>query len=103
MLGAFLNERRLRIPRGLAEVYRSAEAQSLQEYLYWPDRPVDQVNSLDWALALLRDAATPPPANYLPLLPVDEMSIACVRCSPRDVPEDTAGVVRRAANARNRH
>jgi len=94
MLQAFLNERRLQMPRGLTEVYDSPEARSLHSYIYWPNRSDEETNSLGWALQLLRDASTPPPDNYLPLLPVDEMSIACLACAPLGVPDDVPSVVR---------
>jgi hypothetical protein len=94
MLGAFLNERGLRMPSAVAEMYRSTEARSLEPYIYWPDRPASDTNSLDWALNLLREAATPPPDHYLPIMPVDDMSVACVPCARRDGGADTPVVMR---------
>jgi len=93
MLSAFLNERGLQMPQGLMEVYESPEARSLDALIYWPNRPDSSVNSLGWALRQLRESATPPPDNYLPLLPVDEMSIACFPCSALGASNDN-GVVR---------
>jgi hypothetical protein len=93
MLNAFLNERGLQMPKGLMEVYSSPEARNLEGLIYWPNRPDSNLNSLGWALRQLRDATTPPPHNYLPLLPVDDLSIACLPCSPLGAPYDY-GVVR---------
>ena len=93
MLSAFLNERGLQMPQGLMEVYESPEARSLDALIYWPNRPDSSVNSLGWALRQLRESLTPPPDNYLPLLPVDEMSIACFPCSALGASNDN-GVVR---------
>ena len=94
MLNVFLNERGLQLPPGLSDIYASPEARSLDSYIYWPDKDEADCNSLGWALRLLRDATTPPPNNYLPLLPVDEMSIACVVCNPVDDSNDVTSVVR---------
>jgi hypothetical protein len=94
MLGAFLNERGLRMPSAVAEMYRSAVARSLEPYIYWPDRPASDINSLDWALSVLREAAVPPPDHYLPIMPVDDMSVACVPCARRDGGPDIPGVMR---------
>ena len=94
MLEEFLKARGLQVPRELTAVYASPEARSLRSYIYWPDRGDEEVSSLGWALRLLREAAMPPPDNYLPLLPVDEMSIACLACAPRDVPDELPVVVR---------
>ncbi len=58
--------------------YESADANALRQYVYWPDGAASQRNSLEWALMLLREAVVPPPENYLPIMPVDELSIACV-------------------------
>ena len=58
--------------------YESADANALRQYVYWPDGAAAQRNSLEWALTLLREAVVPPPDNYLPIMPVDELSIACV-------------------------
>lgn len=58
--------------------YESAEANALRQYVYWPDGAVADRNSLEWALMLLREAVVPPPENYLPIMPVDELSIACI-------------------------
>ena len=56
----------------------------------------DSTVSLDWALDLLDDGVMRPPPNLLPLLPVDDGSIACVICAPTDNPEaeGAGGVVR---------
>jgi hypothetical protein len=94
MLNVFLNERGLQMPKGLMEIYSSPEARSLEGLIYWPNRPDSNLNSLAWALRQLRDATTPPPDNYLPLLPVDDLSIACLPCSPLGVPYDDYGVAR---------
>ena len=91
---AFLSERGLYFPRSLESVYASAEADGLAAYIYWPAGQVDEVNSLRWALQLLEGGATAPPDNYLPLMPVDEMSIACVVCSPKEIADESPMVVR---------
>ena len=73
-------ERGLIVPRGLSGLLHSNVAISLDGLLYRPDVPDGEPNSLAWALELLGDAAVPPPPNLLPLLPVDDASIACAVC-----------------------
>ena len=58
--------------------YESDNAQALKPYIYWPHESGKNRNSLGWALALLKDAATAPPGSYVPIMPVDELSIACI-------------------------
>lgn len=58
--------------------YESEDAIALRPYIYWPDGSAGQRNSIEWALTLLRDSAVPPPGNYVPIMPVDDLSMACV-------------------------
>lgn len=58
--------------------YKSENAQALKPYIYWPHESGKKRNSLEWAVALLKDAATAPPDSYVPIMPVDELSIACI-------------------------
>lgn len=62
----------------LRAFYESADAYKLRQYVYWQDGAAGQRNSLEWALTLLREAVVSPPESYLPIMPVDELSIACV-------------------------
>jgi hypothetical protein len=48
--------------------------------LYRPDVSGQQPNNLNLALEMLGDAEKPPPGNLLPILPVDDASIACAVC-----------------------
>lgn len=75
-------ERGLIAPPGLDGLLKTSVAGSLDGLLYRPDLPAEDSRSLAWALDLLGDAAIPPPPNLLPLLPVDDASIACAVCQP---------------------
>lgn len=81
-------------PQTLLKAYLSSEAVSLGPLLYWPDINDSRANTLDFGLALLGDAFQPPPPHFLPLLPVDDMSIACVVCSPSDSEDESTPIVR---------
>jgi len=58
--------------------HQSEDANAMRQFIYWPNGEVDQRNSRRWALTLLGNASVPPPDNYLPIMPVDELSMACV-------------------------
>lgn len=78
----FCTANELIAPPGLTAVLASDVATRLDGLLYRPDRAADSPPSLRWALDLLNDAAQAPPPNLLPLVPVDDASIACVVCAP---------------------
>ncbi len=77
---AYLGERGLVAPRVLTEIYDSRAAKDLEKYIYWPGGAEGVANSLSWATGLLANSFHPFPPNYLPLLPVDDLSLACVAC-----------------------
>lgn len=77
---SFFIERGLHEPKGISTLQDMAEGRFLKPYIYWPSIDVDKENSLAWALDVLSKATTPPPSNYLPILPVDDASVACVVC-----------------------
>lgn len=62
----------------LQSFYASDDALAIQEIIYWPDGPSDRRNTVSWARSMLQDAAVPPPEHYVPVMPVDDLSIACV-------------------------
>lgn len=80
----FCASRAVVLPEGLTDVLGSDVGARLHGLLYRPDAVGEEIASLQWALALLSDAAQPPPPNLLPLLPVDDASIACVICAEVD-------------------
>lgn len=81
--------RGLRAPPGLSTVLSNGIADHLKRLLYRPDRSPDQETSLEWARGLLNDACQPAPENLLPLLPVDDCSLACAVCASQDEHPDT--------------
>lgn len=78
----------LRLPDGIAEMLDGPVGRGLHGLVYWPGGDPGQANSLATGGRLLGDAVWEAPDNYLPLLPVDEESIACVICARAD--EDDA-------------
>ena len=62
----------------LKSFYESMDAAAVREFIYWPGVASNRTNSIEWARSLLRDAAIPPPEHYVPIMPVDDLSIACV-------------------------
>jgi len=86
-------KRGLIAPAGLTEFLLTDFANRLNELLYRPNlESRRQALSLDWAFDLLKDSAITPPPNLLPLLPVDESSIACAVCDEADGSESSADV-----------
>jgi hypothetical protein len=83
---SFCDERGLRPPESLAPVLSDGTVRDrLGNLIYWSGAPSSRQNSLDWGLSLLADAVMPAPPSLLPLLPVDDASIACVVCLPLEV------------------
>lgn len=80
-------------PPGLTEFLNTQLAKRLEGLLYRPDAAKDKPRSLDWAFDLMNDSVDVPPPNLLPLLPVDESSIACVVCSGEGEPQDAQAKV----------
>jgi hypothetical protein len=75
-----LGPMRLRLPEGIADVLDGPVGRELHGLVYWPGGDPGQANSLATGGRLLGDAVWAAPDNYLPLMPVDEESIACVVC-----------------------
>jgi hypothetical protein len=94
-LGDYLERRGLVAPRPLEEIYESRAAKDLERYIYWPGGAEGVANSLSWATSLLANSFHPFPSNYLPLLPVDDLSFACVVCGTKDDPDTGVEEVRR--------
>lgn len=80
MYERFCYERGLRIPTGVARRLRGEVGVALDQLVYWPDGDPRSLNSLEYGLTLLADSIHPAPENLLPLLPVDDRSIACAVC-----------------------
>lgn len=78
---AVLDPMGLRLPDGVAEILGGPIGRDLHGLIYWPGGQPSQANSLAAGQRLLGDAVWDAPENYLPLLPVDEESIACVVCA----------------------
>jgi hypothetical protein len=76
-------QRGLRWPTGLSAQLTGAAGVALRELIYWPDGEPTSLNSLSYGLALLSEAVYRAPDNLLPLLPVDDRSIACIVCVPQ--------------------
>lgn len=90
----YCRSRGLIAPSGLTGLLTSDVATILDGLLYRPDVPAVEPPSLAWALDRLHEGISDPPMNLLPLLPVDDASIACAICASRDDPEfDDAGHV----------
>lgn len=77
-------ERGLAVPPGLAEFFASDSATSLDGLLYRPDLPADDPSSLASAVQMIEDGAHEPFLQLLPLIPIDDLSVACVICPPAD-------------------
>ena len=89
-------ERGLAAPTGLSDLLNSGLTADLDGLLYRPDVSDGGPTSLSRALDILRDAVLPAPYNPLPLLPVDDASIACAICAPLEDPDarNTGRVIR---------
>lgn len=74
--------RNLHVPDGIWRELSGPAGAKLKELIYWPDGDGARQNSLGYGLALLEDSIDEPPANLLPLMPIDERSIACAVCLP---------------------
>ncbi len=77
---SFCNKRGLRWPAGVSSLLRGKVGNHLRDLIYWPNGDADQRNSLAFGLRLLDSAIDRPPANLIPLVPVDDRSIACAVC-----------------------
>lgn len=71
----------LRLPDGVAQMLEGQVGRDLRSLVYWPGGDPRQANSLSTGGRLLGDAVWEAPDNYLPILPVDEESIACLVCA----------------------
>ncbi len=96
---AFCAEHGLRVPERLQAALSQGVGEHLAPLLYSPVGGSDQANSLAWALEMLRESVIPPPPNHLPLIPVDDVSIACAVCpsvdhSGRELEDESCEVVR---------
>lgn len=80
----FCRERDLRWPAGVPRVLAGRAGRELDALIYWPQGDPGDANSLAHAVRLLESAVMPPPPNLLPLIPVDERSIACASCVTHD-------------------
>lgn len=76
----FCDRRGLRWPAGVSRLLRGPVGSRLKRLIYWPDGNPDEPNSLEFGLKLLEGAIRIPPSNLVPLLPVDDRSIACAVC-----------------------
>lgn len=86
----FFERRGLGCPPGLLDAVLGESGQELRNLIYWPDGPPEKENSLTHALDVLASSFIPAPENFLPLLPVDDSSIACVVCNFADEDADDA-------------
>ncbi|MAD80956.1 MAG: hypothetical protein CMJ50_08965 [Planctomycetaceae bacterium] len=86
--------RSLRGPAALAEILSGKYPKTLNRLVY--DLGSDNAQDLPWALDVLETAATPAPAELIPVMPVDERSFACVVCKEPSGPQplDFGRVVR---------
>lgn len=78
----------LAIPDGLPALLATKLGSDLNGLIYWPGADERNANSLAAAGRLLDQAFWPPPENLLPLLPVDDRSIACAVCTFEEEPEE---------------
>lgn len=82
-------ERILRVvpPDNLDDAYaRSPEI--VRDLLYRPGLPSDRPPSIEWVMGLAEKSAWPLPDNLVPVLAVDDESLACVVTSPIGQPPD---------------
>lgn len=82
----FVQERQVVLPAGLLEFMESRAARQIETKIYWSGGSTRSSNSLASGIQLLANAFEAPPPNLLPLLAVDDASIACVICAPIDAP-----------------
>ena len=99
MIGSFLTRytplQGLEIPEGLQRALTSVAPAGLEALVYRARPPDDRPPALAWALGLLRTAAQSAPRNLVPLMPVDERSLACVVCAPAEASGAPVGTVLR--------
>ncbi len=74
--------RGLRMPEALERALTSVPPAGLEALIYRARPPDNRPPALSWALGVLRTAAQPAPRNLVPLMPVDDRSLACVVCTP---------------------
>ena len=72
--------RRLELPKELRAALTTCSVGPLHGLIYCITPPDDLPPSLAWAKALLSTAKQVPPENLVPLMPVDDRSLACVVC-----------------------
>lgn len=90
----FLDE--LELPDEFEQALATCPTESLQGLVYRAAPPYDRPPSIAWANVLLNTAKHPPPVALVPLMPLDDRSLACVVCSQRGAarPADFGLVVR---------
>lgn len=66
----------------LTAFYESQVATELRSLIYWPDARYEGTRTINWAHDLLRDAHDPPPYDLVPVMPVDDLSLACISRVP---------------------
>ena len=89
----FCAERAVIVPNSVTDLLKGDFGTRLDGLSYRSDADANDISSLAWALALLHDSAQPPPPTLLPLLPVDDASIACLICAAADDAPASAGQV----------
>lgn len=87
----FCRERDVRWPAGLPRVLAGRTGRELDALIYWPQGDPGNANSLAHAVRLLESAVIPAPPHLLPLMPVDERSIACAACVTHEQWRDPRG------------
>ena len=83
------------IPEAAMAAIRGQIPTNLRGLVYQLAAPQDRPPGLAWAIRALHGATQRPPVNFLPLMPVDDRSFACVVCrTTGDHPERVGSVVR---------
>lgn len=76
----FCQTRSLVFPKLLVEAIQVYQKSSFSHYTYLEGLEANDPNGLAWVVDLLGDAIEPPPMNLMPLMLVDESSVACAVC-----------------------
>jgi hypothetical protein len=83
----YCSKKKLQIPENLEKTLSSLKGQ-ITELIYWSGRDYSDMASLVVGMDILEGAVDPAPDYLIPILPVDEASIACIVLFSADEPAE---------------
>lgn len=96
-IGELLELLELDAPDELEEFHAGRIPDPLKDLVYRFEGPANTPPHIDWALSAMNRGVRFPPRHLVPIMPVDEASIACLVCSPSGqswLPPDFGCIVR---------